>query len=90
MTPREKWQHAAAAWSLLRRAQDANATQGTQLCELAAHRLRQAGDLGLAQQIDDMLEAWFPADSELQTILDRAAAYAAQCETECLTGENAR
>lgn len=72
MTAHQRWQHACAAYSMLYRCLDSHRDEREMLM-LAATRVRQAGDSGLAAQIEELADDWFPTDSELRLMLGRIA-----------------
>ena len=89
MTARARWQHAAAAWGILGRSLDLNATKASWAVQLAATRLRQAGLPDLAEMADEIAGDWAPEDIAVRALMDRVCEAAAALETEHLTGETA-
>jgi len=53
MTARARWQHAAAAWGILGRSLELNATEASCAVQFAATRLCQAGSPDLAETADE-------------------------------------
>jgi hypothetical protein len=84
MSAQERWGHATAAYSLMSRSMEANATGAAWALSLAATNVRQAGDPDLADQIEELAEGWCPADSDIRATMDRVAELAARLEQETL------
>ena len=86
MTARARWQHAAAAWGILGRSLELNATEASWAIQLAATRLRQAGLPDLAETADELADDWFPGeDIAIRALMARVCEAAAALETEHLT-----
>jgi hypothetical protein len=83
MSARERWQHAGAAWSLMYRSMETNATEAAWALFLAATMVRQAGDPDLADQIEELADGW-PSDSDIRETMDRVTELAARLEQETL------
>jgi len=81
----DRWQHATAAYSLLYRAMDANATDGSWALSLAAERCRRAGDPDLGDDIEELADYWSPADSDIRAMMERVTELGARLEKETLT-----
>jgi hypothetical protein len=84
MTAHDRWQHATAAYSLLHRALDANATDGSWALSLAAERCRRAGDPDLGDDIEELADDWSPADSDIRAMMERVTKLGARLEKETL------
>lgn len=84
MTAERRWHHAASAWSLLYRSMETNATEGSWALQLAAQRLRQAGDPDLAEAVDDLADDFAADDGAVRAMMDRVAELAARLEKETL------
>ena len=63
--------HAQAAYAMLARSMDGTVADGEWCLELAARRLEQWGDPGLAGQVRGLFEGWYPVDSEIRAMMAR-------------------
>jgi len=63
--------HAEAAYALLARSMDGTVADGELGLEVAAQRLEQWGDPGLAEQVRALCEGWYPVDSEIRGMMAR-------------------
>jgi len=71
MSGGDRRQHAEAAYALLSRSLDGTVADGEWCLELAARRLEQWGDPGLAEQVRALCEGWYPVDSEIRGMMAR-------------------
>ena len=67
----DRRRYAEAAYALLARSMDGTAADGEWCLELAAQRLEQWGDPGLAGQVRALCEGWYPVDSEIRGMMAR-------------------
>ena len=71
MSGYDRREHARAAYAMLARSMDGTAADGEWCLELAAKRLEQWGDPGLAGQVRALCDGWHPADSEVRGMMAR-------------------
>jgi hypothetical protein len=67
----DRREHARAAYAMLARSLDGTVADGEWCIELAARRLEQGGDAGLASQVRALCEGWYPVDSEIRGMMAR-------------------
>jgi len=67
----EQRRHAEAAYAMLARSLDGTVADGEWCLELAARRLEQWGDPGLASQVRALCDGWYPVDSEIRGMMAR-------------------
>jgi hypothetical protein len=71
MTGYDRRRHAEAAYAMLARSLDGTVADGEWAIELAARRLEQWGDPGLAKEVRALCEGWYPVDSEIRAMMAR-------------------